>query len=334
MRTTKEKWLAVVVAAWILCFATSPAKAVQIGQHDLTAVVARINGVDLYEWELSLSIAMFQNNLFNKGRLVKSSEYPALREKILENIIERLLILQEAEKQGVSVKENAVDDKMWEFLKLFPSQKHYLELLEDFGLTEEQIRFFARRGLVVNKYLDQKFDAKAEVSDAEARQFYDNTPDSFTQPPVVKVRHILIRPEDGSKVARKKAKKKAKKILKNLRQGAEFAPLAREVSDCPSSGRGGDLGYLAKGDLEKSMLKSVEDMAFSLSIGQVSGIVESKYGYHIVEVMDKRPETLVLFEQVKDDLKSKMKAAKKDTLIDNYGINLKAGAKVERFSPK
>ena len=121
----------------------------------------------------------------------------------------------------------------------------------------------------------------------------------------VKASHILISTVDDngkelSEAKKKEAKKKAEEVLKKAKSGEEFSELAKEYSDDKGSAEnGGDLGYFTKGQ----MVQPFEEAAFSLKPGEISGIVESQYGYHIIKVYDKIDEQLP-FNDVKDEIKN------------------------------
>jgi peptidyl-prolyl cis-trans isomerase C len=139
---------------------------------------------------------------------------------------------------------------------------------------------------------------------------------------------IKVDPEaDESRKA--EARKKLEMIQKRLRKGEDFAALAKEFSEGPSRGKGGDLGYFRRGQ----MVKAFEEAAFTLRPGEVSDIVETKFGYHLIKVIDKKPEKTMAYKDVKDRLGDYLKREKVQKEVRLYVEKLKEKAKVERFPP-
>lgn len=123
------------------------------------------------------------------------------------------------------------------------------------------------------------------------------------------------------------ARKKIDTIQEKLKSGADFATLAKDESDCPSKEKGGDLGYFGKGQ----MVKPFEDAALALTPGQTSGVVETQFGYHIIKLTDKKPEGIMPFADVKDQLIQYLKQEKVKTELDSYIASLEKTAKIEKL---
>jgi peptidyl-prolyl cis-trans isomerase C len=169
------------------------------------------------------------------------------------------------------------------------------------------------------------------VSDEESKTYYDSHPDLFKQPERVRARHILIKVDPGADESQKaEARKKIKEIQEKVQKGEDFAALAKESSEGPSSAKGGDLGYFRRGQ----MVKSFEEAAFRLQPGEVSEIVETGYGYHLIMVIDKKPETTIAYKDVKDRLEQHLKREKVRKEVSLYVEKLEEKAKVERFLTK
>ncbi len=144
------------------------------------------------------------------------------------------------------------------------------------------------------------------VSDDELRRYYAENEQRYTTPEEVRASHILIKADKGEPAAeRAKAKAKAESILAELRKNpGEFAELAKKDSDDPgSASKGGDLGFFSHG----AMVKPFEDAAFSLKVGQISDLVQSDFGYHIIEVTAKRGGEKKSFESVRPELEREVK---------------------------
>lgn len=143
-------------------------------------------------------------------------------------------------------------------------------------------------------------DAVQALLDAEpelVREQYEARRDEFDRPEEVRARHILIRiPEDADEAVRQAARERAEAALARIQEGADFEDVALEVSEDPGSqSRGGDLGFFSRG----RMVKPFEEAAFSLPVGEVSGVVETVHGLHLIRVEEKRPERVVPYDEAR-----------------------------------
>lgn len=145
----------------------------------------------------------------------------------------------------------------------------------------------ATRDILIREYLKGEIEGKIKVSEEDAKAYYEENKSKFIEPAKVKVSHILVETEA-----------EAKDILTKLSGGADFGALAKEKSKCPSKEKNGDLGFLAKGQT----VPEFEMAAFSLEPGQLSDVVKTQFGYHIIKVTEKQPEKERLFEEVKDEV--------------------------------
>ncbi|HRZ67821.1 MAG TPA: peptidylprolyl isomerase, partial [Candidatus Omnitrophota bacterium] len=153
----------------------------------------------------------------------------------------------------------------------------------------------ARKEIIIKEFLRREIEDKVVVSDEDAKKYYEANKDKFKESEKIKVSHILVETEAD-----------ANDILAKLNGGADFAALAKEKSTCPSKEKGGELGLISKGQT----VPEFENAAFALQAGQVSGVVKSQFGYHIIKVTEKEPEKLLSFNDVKDQLKQMLLADK------------------------
>lgn len=147
--------------------------------------------------------------------------------------------------------------------------------------------------------LDQeKVAAAIQVTDAQLRAAYSNSLDNFRMPERVHARHILLKTDGKSDAEKKALKAKAEDLLKQLKNGADFAELAKKYSEDGTKDQGGDLGWFTHGQ----MVPEFDSAAFALKPKELSGVVTSQFGYHIIQVLEKDPAKLKPFEDVKDQL--------------------------------
>src|SRR5262249_20547963 len=155
-------------------------------------------------------------------------------------------------------------------------------------------------------------EAKAAVSDDAMHQLYDEAAKQMVGQQEVRARHILVKTED-----------EAKAIIAELKQGADFAELARQKSTDPGAAEGGDLGYFPK----EEMVPECADAAFKLDKGQISEPVHTRFGWHVIKLEDKRERQVPGFDQVRDQLANHLVRKAQAELI----TKLRADAKVERL---
>jgi peptidyl-prolyl cis-trans isomerase D len=201
--------------------------------------------------------------------------------------------------------------------------------------TEEELKaFYARNKATYNNTIPEKrkieyvmldksrLMSEAQVSPEDLRTYYNEHQDQYRVPEEVKVSHILIKtppPGADGKVDEKgvaEAQKKAEDILKQLKAGAKFEDLAKKYSEDPGSGKqGGDLGWIGRG----RTVPEFEKAAFSLPVGQLSDLVKSSYGFHIIRVVDKHQPHLKTLDEVKNEIEPLVRQNKVNRLIESAG---------------
>ncbi|MCU0615121.1 MAG: peptidylprolyl isomerase [Desulfobacterales bacterium] len=145
---------------------------------------------------------------------------------------------------------------------------------------------------------------------------------------MVKASHILIKLDPQADEAQKiEARKKIEDIAKKLSAGEDFAELAKNYSECPSSANGGDLGSFRRGQ----MVQAFEDAAFSMNPGETSPVVETHFGFHIIKVSEKQPEGTFPLEEVKPQIQQVLTREKVQKLLEKDIENLKSKADIETF---
>ncbi|MBW1997433.1 MAG: peptidylprolyl isomerase [Deltaproteobacteria bacterium] len=295
------------------------------GERKVAVVNDAVIGVDEFNREMGI----FREKYGDSIKFLKESEMRALKKKIIEGIIDRELLFQESQRAGIRIEDKAVEEQLAKIKKRYPSEEVFKGVLKRVNLTEEEVGFQIRKGLSIQRLISERFD-KIVVSEEEARAFFDKNPQMFKEPEKVRASHILVKVGPGMDEAKKaEARKKIEKARERLSKGEDFAQVAREVSEGPSRTKGGDLGYFKRGQ----MVKPFEDASFAMKPGEVSGIVETRFGFHIIKVTERKPEKIVSFEEVKEKLREYLKSRKVQKGVDQLVASLKEKAKIERFIP-
>ena len=241
-------------------------------------VLAEVNGG-------TITTGDFARELKNLPEYLKAmADTPQGRKEMLDTMVIRELILQQASKDGV--------DKSPEI--------------------EEKLKDLKKR-LIVEAFLKKKVETDSMVSDADLKQFYDKNIEKFKAGDQIRASHILVKTE-----------KEAEEIQTQLKSGAKFEELAKKNSVDSSAAKGGDLGWFSKG----SMVPAFEKAALSLKEGQVSGVVKSDFGFHIIKLTGKRPAGIRPFDEVKDQIKAAIMPTKQQEIFQKIKDELKKSAKI------
>ncbi len=286
----------------------------------LPAVVARVNGVDIPAAELEKAIRNLEANVGNQVPAERRSE---IYRGILDQLVEMRLLEQEAAARNIKATDAEIAQGIEEMKKQAPNAEAFTKALASRKMTEADLRAEARQRLAVDKLLTSEIEPKAAVTEADIADFYKKNPQFFMQPEAVRASHILIK-ADGAD-AKPAAKAKAEDLLRQIKAGGDFAALARQHSNDGSAAGGGDLGFFPRGQ----MVKPFEEAAFALKPGEVSGVVESEFGYHIIKTAEHRTARTVPLAEVSDRIAQALRQQKQQQLAQEFVQSLKGKAKVE-----
>ena len=261
------------------------------------------------------------------GRQPDEKEMPTLKQRILDNLIDRELLKQEAEKRGIKADDAEVNAQL-DAVKKGTTPENFANSLKQMNMTEPALKDYFASQLAMKKLIDKELASKIVVTPEEVKAFYDGNPDVFKTPEMVRASHILVK-VDKTATAEEKAKalEKIKGIQKRIQGGEDFAKVAKEVSDCPSKDNGGDLNFFQKGQ----MVPPFENAAFSMKPGETSDIVETEFGYHIIKLTDKKDAGTMSFDEVKPRIEQHLKSEKMSQEFPKYIETFKSKAKIEIF---
>ena len=284
----------------------------------LTGVAAIVNGIvittEKLDFEAQIPYTLAQLRKINERMymtMVSTKEgYDFLRtyrRMILNELIDGILISQYAQKVGIVVTDEEVKSFVNNYLNQILNQYKINESdLERFlksqgykSLDQYKERLFEKRKMILYlSRLKDKVTSNVTVSDDEIKDFYEKNKDRFKSEGSVHVRHILLNTEE-----------EAKKVLERLNAGEKFEDLAKEKSvDEFSKIKGGDLGWIEKGSMDPEFEKAV----FSAKVGDIIGPVKTSYGWHIIEVLEKKEGGTKPLEEVKKQIENYLLTIKKE----------------------
>lgn len=265
-------------------------------------IAAVVNGEKILMSDLDRNMSMAIAANPGLSPEINMQEYIKMKNQVLDYMIDQELIFQEAKKQNLIASDKEVDAIIAEVKQNFNSDAEFQMVLKRQGFTEQKYRDMVRRVATMRKFIEVKIKPLAKpVTEKDVADFYEAHKSGFVDKERVRARHILIKVAPNASAQQKaEAKNKIQSILQEIKpDGSNFAELAKKYSQCPSAQQGGNLGYFARGQ----MVKPFEDAAFSLRVGQISGIVETDFGYHIILIEDKKPERQLTLEEVSDQIR-------------------------------
>ena len=312
--------------------AAAPA-APQAPSFDVAALLKTIpDNLAKYGDNQFISSADLKNLLeFQLKRVAQQGQVvtPEMLNRILPQLAERFtmqeIVILEALKQGIKPDPEEVKKDIAKF-KETPEGTQNLKLFMEQFKTKTEEEFIAKqaRMLTAQKLLKQQVD-KIDVTEADAKKFYDENPKYFTR---LNASHILAafsdEPGKGepTKEQEEAALKKINDVHKKLKDGGKFEDLAKEHSDCPSKAEGGRLREFGPGDMVPEFEKALLD----LKAGDVSAPVKSRFGYHLIKAGEKK---VISFEEIKDNIIQQLKEEKGAEVVNKYVDGLKKAYKVE-----
>jgi peptidyl-prolyl cis-trans isomerase C len=292
--------------------------------------IASVNGVAIAQAQYDRAMAPVLQQVASLAKGAVTDEQMAqVKSRIIENLIATELLYQESQKSGVTVNDKEINATYDEQKAQYKTDAEFQKAMTDAKYNEATFKTQIKLGLTIQRYIDQKFAQNTTISDDDIKKFYDENTSQFQQPAQIKASHIMIMVDATADQEKKDAaKKKLETVLQRLKAGEDFAAVAKEVSEDPyTKDKGGELGYFSKGE----MVQSFEDAAFALKPGEISNIVETDYGYHIIKMTDKKDAKTVSLDESKESIKTNLKSTKVNSDVNKYVTELRDKAKVEIF---
>ncbi|HEX8960192.1 MAG TPA: peptidylprolyl isomerase [Geobacteraceae bacterium] len=304
----------------------APAKAEAAPQQSPTDVLAKVNGTPITRAEVdrATKILLVQSRAPQNlnAAMKKQAEDAAL-----DQLIGAELLYQTGSKLELKDLDKQVADKLAQGKARFKTPAEYEAALKSNGIAEKELKDIVRKDIVINNLFEKEIVAKVTVSEADVKKFYDDNQDKFKRPESYHASHILIGVDPKATAEeKKKAKEKAEAVRKKVLAGEDFAALAKAESTCPSKEKGGDLGTFGQGE----MVPPFEKATAALKPGQISDVVETQFGYHIIKLVEKKDAGVVKFDEAKDNIERYLKQTKTQKAIGDYIAQLKSKATIER----
>ncbi|MCF7915641.1 MAG: peptidylprolyl isomerase [Spirochaetaceae bacterium] len=291
-------------------------------------VVATVNGEEIGRQEFEQLLNYFRYQYSQQGMQVQGAQLQQLQAMVLESLIDNELMYQIAEENGYGPSDKELNEELKKTKEQFADEAAYQQALNQQGMSEQELKQELAKQMTKVQFEENKFGDQVTVDSSEIRAYYEDNPEQFEQPEQVRASHILIQvEEDASEADKAAAKEKLQAAKERIENGEEFSAVAREVSEGPSSERGGDLNYFGRGQ----MVPEFEQVAFNMEVGEVSGIVETSFGFHLIKLTDYKESQKASFSEVEDNIKTHLERVKLQEAKKTFLDKEKQSANIERF---
>jgi peptidyl-prolyl cis-trans isomerase C len=291
----------------------------------LPAVAAKVNDQTI----LTRNVRISAERMLGRGE-IPGNDVPVAYRKATQNLIDRELLFQEADRRRLTVDAKQLAAAENQIRVGYKDDAEWRAFLAQQGMDEPAFRAELRIQHTVQALMRAVAETvPGPVSEAEARAYYDTNPQAFESGPRFHASHILIRlPKDASPTRKEELRQAAEGVLARIRKGEDFATLARETSQDTESGKqGGRLPIFAKAQMVPAFGAAVE----ALKPKQVSEVVETPFGFHIIQLHERLPSQKATFELVREKLAQHLLDEKRQQTFQELVRTLRAQAKIETF---
>lgn len=261
------------------------------------------------------NVATVNGQAITHGDLDKKLEDSPSARGVLQQMVTNDLIDQYAKQHNITVTPEEIAKIEDQYKSQYPGGQ-WDELLKARGMTEQDVQDILRRQII----LDKAVGGNIKITDAQIKAYYDKNHAQFDKPAMARARHILV-PD----------LKTAQKVEADLKSGKDFAAEAKQYSTDPGSrDKGGELGWFRKGQ----MVPAFESYAFTAPIGKISAPVKSPFGYHIIQVEERKPGTTATLASAKDQIATQLRSQQESPLIPQFLQGLQQNAKIDVTDPR
>ena len=324
---------------WILEVNGQRWRAARVSQEEIEAahakVVATVNGACITEGDIQKMMNQFMKKM---GDRIPSDQMgttiPRIRERILEELIMRHVMLGEVARQGIILSDEEYNTMKDKLVQELPPGTTFESYMAETGTTGAEVR----EQMAVRKMIVNKGETIAKPTDDEIRKhydenksayiYYDESEGGFNQDKTVSVSHILIKvdPTDDDSVKAAK-RERIDGLQTQLLNGADFAQIAKANSDCPSAANGGALAAFGRG----TMVPEFESAAFSQPVQAVGNVIETQFGYHLIKVTGRGTAKTQKFSDVKARISDILYSQNQQEAVREYTASIRAQADIQRF---
>ncbi|MEK6590848.1 MAG: peptidylprolyl isomerase [Nitrospinota bacterium] len=275
-------------------------------------VIAMVNGekITVDEFEQEFSVLRKKKGIDEIG---EEGQLKTLRKNLLNQLIEKKLLLQEARRLDLSVKDGELDDEMKKMIAGYPSDV-FQEMLHTKGMNREDWREKVKENMLIGKLIDRKLKGNIHVSNNDIDSYFKSHFKNFSKPLQFHIVQIVVKSQED-----------AISIRSELLKGGDFEKIAREKSIGPEAEKGGDLGFFSEGQMPQEF----DDVILKLKVGDISYPLKTPYGYHIFKLVERREPGKMEYGEAKEKIRNILMKERYDNAFKNMMVSLKDSAKIE-----
>lgn len=297
-----------------------------VEEEHITSPVAVVNGVEIYRATYE-QVLNFLRDQIDAGGAANVERYLKAKDDALERAIDAELLYQEANRVGLALDDEELREEYARRVARADSEEAYLAGAREHFLTKSEVLEGIRRELSVNRYVREEIASKVEASREEMRDFYSRNPSRFATEKSVRLGSIFVAvPEGSSDAQRASALTRISEALARVKAGEGFENVAREVSEDGVARRGGVMGWVRRGVLPDEL----EEAAFSMKPGEVSNIIETESGFHLLRIYSVRGGEVPPFEDVEEEVRRRLLERKKNERLRAVVGALRERAEITR----
>lgn len=254
------------------------------------------------------------------------AQLDSLRRKAIDQAIGAKLLIDEAMRLDIQVSDAEVEESIVMMAEESGGMDELQKSLQKQGVSEKDFRDQVRRGRRVDKLVEKIVAGAPDPREDDLKAHFEQHREEFQRAERVQAQHILVSPTEKTEEARKEARQKLEEIRERIENGSDFGDEAAAHSDCPSGKQAaGSLGWFSRG----MMVKPFDEAVFSLQIGELSSIVETEFGFHIIHKTAHEDAEAADFDEVRENIREFLRHTARGELLSAHVAELRAKAKIE-----
>ncbi|HPR64433.1 MAG TPA: peptidylprolyl isomerase [Thermoanaerobaculia bacterium] len=295
-------------------------------QQESKKMAMEVNGRPISFEEIEMQTRLFLLEQAHSGKARPDiKEIDQLRQRAIEALVQNRLLKSASAREGLEVEDSRMKAVLDEIISSIGSDEKLTTFLQEAGISRDFYDGQIRDNLLIQDYLALIAREVEDPTEEEVKAFYEENKAEFKLPEQIRASHILVKSDEkDSEEEKQLAREKAEAILRRIEEGTDFAGLARSTSDCPSASEGGDLSFFHRGQ----MVRAFEDAAFGLNVGETSGIVSTRFGYHIITKTDEMAPRDLSFEEGRDKIVTFIREERTRKAIQDHILRLREEAEI------
>ena len=310
---------------------------------EIPKLVARVNGVDIESKYIEFRLSQIMKLALKKAkRPLTVKEKNSIVKDLIEKEVVRELVNQQGKKENLKIDHELIEKELKLLRAGYASEEEFNNALKSRNINLEEIKKSMQIEINARQLLNAEIKGKINISDNEVKKYYEDNKPRFQRPEAYHTRHILaayfppeaLRNQTIEELKKNKeyftriAEEKIDKVIKELKKGANFVELAKNLSDDESSREnGGDLDFIYKGIFETSFDEAVE----KLNPGETSGKIKTRFGFHVIQLIEKRPSEMAPFNEMKSEIQKYLFLEEAKKNVSSYIEKLKQTADIKTF---